>query len=143
MQARRKLILTQIYQHSGLTLHLTLYNPGKLLSLTMGTATKIFSVIFRLGELVSAVIVLAIVGRFLHLLNLGNGSIESRIIYAEVMAAISTVFSIFLVIPAMYSFWAFPLDFALFVCWLVCFGLLAGVSAKILPTFCYIPIAET
>ena len=100
----------------------------------MGTATKIFSVIFRLGELASAVIVLAIVGRFLHLLNIGNGSIESRIIYAEVMAAISTAFSILLVIPAMYSFWAFPLDFALFVCWLVCFGLLAGVSAKILPT---------
>jgi hypothetical protein len=109
----------------------------------MATASKVFSVIFRLGELVSAVIVLAIVGRFLYLLNLGHGSDESRIIYAEVMAAISTLFSILLAIPAMYSFYAFPLDFALFVCWIVCFGLLASVCVKFLPPLSYLLVVET
>lgn len=109
----------------------------------MGTGAKICSVIFRLGELVSAIIVLAIVGRFLYLLHLGHGSAESRIIYAEVMAGISTAFSILLVLPAMYSFYAFPLDFALFVCWIVCFGLLDSVSMKLLPSFYYLSIPET
>jgi hypothetical protein len=95
----------------------------------MGTASKVVSVVFRIGELTCACIVLGILGRFLYLLDLGNGHGDSKIIYAEVIAGISVAASIILLPPFLYSFWAFPLDCALFICWMVAFGLLDNVSA--------------
>ncbi|PMD63214.1 uncharacterized protein K444DRAFT_661259 [Hyaloscypha bicolor E] len=94
----------------------------------MGTASKVVSVVFRIGELTCACIVLGILGRFLYLLDLGNGHADSKIIYAEVIAGISVAASIILLPPFLYSFWAFPLDCALFICWMVAFGLLDNLS---------------
>ena len=89
----------------------------------MGTASKVVSVICRLGELVCASIVLGILSRFIHVTLLGNGSIEGRLVYTEVWAALSIAFSVLLMPPFMYSFYAFPLDLIMFVGWMVAFGL--------------------
>jgi hypothetical protein len=94
----------------------------------MGTGSKIASVLFRFGALCSAVIVVALLGRFFYLLDLANASANSRLIYAEVISALEIFFSILLIVPAKYSFYAFPIDIAFFICSLVAFGLLADVS---------------
>src|SRR6187402_1923525 len=94
----------------------------------MGATSKVCSVILRFGELSSATIVVALVGRFLAILSDAHVGASSRIIYAEVIAAISLFFSIFLFPPLKYSFYACPLDFAIFICWMVAFGLLCNVS---------------
>lgn len=95
----------------------------------MGTGSKIASVIFRVGALCSAVIVVALLGRFFYLLNLTDASANGRLIYAEVISVLEIVFSILLIIPAKYSFYAFPLDIIFFICSIVAFALLADVSA--------------
>jgi hypothetical protein len=93
----------------------------------MGIATKITSVVLRIVELSSAVIVVAILGRYLHFLDIANVGAGGRVIYTEVIAGLSIAFSIILMPPLAYSFILFPLDFVLFVCWMVAFGLLANV----------------
>jgi len=96
----------------------------------MGSASKAISIVFRIGELISASIVLGIMSRFIYLVNLGHADTNSRLIYAEVIAGISIAASILLMPPLLYSFWAFPLDCALFICWMVAFGLLANLSGS-------------
>ena len=94
----------------------------------MGLASRITAVVFRVMEFISAVIVAALLGRYLRLLHLAGASGGSRVIYAEVIAGLSIFFSLLLFPPVRYSFYAFPLDFALFICWMVAFGLLDNVS---------------
>src|SRR5882757_7478395 len=94
----------------------------------MGSASKVASFCLRVGELICAAIVAGILGYYLHLIDQANASVNGRIIYAEVIAGISILFSLILMIPFKFSFWAFPLDFVLFICWMVAFGLLIDVS---------------
>ncbi|KAH6645609.1 hypothetical protein BKA67DRAFT_651344 [Truncatella angustata] len=94
----------------------------------MGSASKVLSVLARISELVSSVIVLGLLGRFLYLLSEANVYADSRIIYTTVVASISAFVSIILFIPFTYSFLAFPLDFILFVLWLVAFCLLEALT---------------
>ena len=94
----------------------------------MGGGSKICSVILRFGELASAAIVVGILGRYLAILADANIDAGSRIIYSEVIAGISLLFSIVLFPPLKYSFYCFPIDFALFICWIVAFALLCNVS---------------
>jgi hypothetical protein len=101
----------------------------------MGLASRITAVVFRIMEFISAVIVAALLGRYLRLLDLAGTSGGSRVIYAEVIAGLSIFFSLILIPPVRYSFYAFPLDFALFICWMVAFGLLDNVS-------CSLPLGE-
>jgi hypothetical protein len=100
----------------------------------MGTASKIISVIFRVGELISAAIVVGILGRYLDILDDANVDENSRIIYSVCIGAISLFFSMVLMPPLNYSFWACPLDFALFICWMVAFGLQFNVRFWIIPS---------
>jgi len=93
----------------------------------MGLASKIISVVFRVLELICACIVLGLLGRFFYVLHLGNGAANGRLIYTEVIAGLSIAFSIILIPPLTYSFYAFPLDMAIFVCWMVAFGLICNV----------------
>jgi len=94
----------------------------------MGTASKVVSVVFRLGELTCAAIVLGVLSHFVYVVDLGHGHIESKIIYAEVWAALSLTFSIILIPPLKYSFYAFPLDLIMFIGWMVAFGLLCNLT---------------
>jgi hypothetical protein len=97
---------------------------------TMGTGSKIASVIFRGGALCSAIIVVSLLGRFFYLLNLANSSANGRLIYAEVISVLEIIFSILLIIPAKYSFYAFPIDTVFFICSMVAFGLLADLNSS-------------
>ena len=95
----------------------------------MGTASKVLSVLFRLAEFSSAVIVVGLLGRFFYFLHVGpDGDDNSRLIYTEVISCLEIFASIILIIPAKYSFYAWPLDAIFFILSMVAFGLLAGVS---------------
>ena len=91
----------------------------------MGAASKGVSVFLRLVELVSAAVVAGIVGQYLHYRPQYVGS---RITYTEAIAGISIFFSIVMLVPFKYFFYAFALDFALFIMWMVSFALLVNVS---------------
>ena len=94
----------------------------------MGAASKALSVILRIWELCCAAIVCGIVGQYLHYLDRANVSANSRIIYTEVIAGISILLSLILMPPLKYSFYCFIIDAGVFICWMVAFGLLDGVS---------------
>lgn len=97
----------------------------------MGNSSKVFSIILRLGELCSSVIVVALLGRFFYLLRLASdGPINGRLIYAEVISCLEIISSIILIVPLKYSFYAWPLDAIFFVCSIVAFGLLADLNGS-------------
>lgn len=93
----------------------------------MGIASQITSVILRAIELISASIILGLVGTYLHYLGNAGADSNGRIVYTMAIAGISVFFSIVFMPPLKYSFYGFPIDFALFICWMVAFGLLDNV----------------
>jgi hypothetical protein len=93
----------------------------------MGIASQITSVIFRSIELISAPIIAGLVGPYLHYLRNAGAEENGRIVYTIAIAGISIFFSRTLMPPLKYSSYAFPLDFALFICWMVAFGLLDNI----------------
>jgi len=97
----------------------------------MGTGSKVFSVILRLAELCSSIIVVSLLGRFFYLWHLGpNGSLNGRLIYAQVITALEIIFSLILIFPSKYSFYAWPLDALFFIGSIVAFGLLAALNSS-------------
>ncbi len=94
----------------------------------MGTASRVALTCLRIFQLICAVIVLGILGAFWHRVLSGDGPKDGRIIYAIVTASITIAFSIIFIAPFMYSFYAFPGDFILWIMWLVAFCLLDSVS---------------
>ena len=98
---------------------------------TMGTGSKVFSVILRLGELCSSTIVVALLGRYFYLMHLGpDGSVHSRLIYAEVISTLEIIASIIFLPPFKHSVYAWPLDAIFFICSIVAFGLLADLNSS-------------
>jgi hypothetical protein len=95
----------------------------------MGIASEITSVVLRAIELISATIIAGIVGRYLHYLSDASVEANGRLVYTVAIAGISIFFSIAFMPPLKYSFYGFPLDFALFICWMVAFGLLVDVRS--------------
>lgn len=94
----------------------------------MGEASKILSVVLRVWEIICAAVVTGISGTYIHHLHDAHVGTPSRTAYTISTGAISIFFGLALLPPMKYSFWAFVLDFALFVMWMVVFGLLEGVS---------------
>ena len=94
----------------------------------MGEASKIVSVFLRVWEIICAGVVTGIVGFYLHYLDEAHVGTSSRMTYALALGCLSIFFGLVLVAPFRYSFLAFPLDFAIFIMWMVAFGLLVGVS---------------
>jgi len=94
----------------------------------MGYAHKVTSFVLRGIEMTCAVIILGLLGRFFHLLDVVDAPDNSRLDYAIAMASISVAVSILLMPPLKYSFYCFPLDVALFIMWMVCFALLEDLS---------------
>lgn len=77
--------------------------------------------------LVSSVIVAGLLGRFVaHLRQLGSNG-GSKVIYTLALSGISIFFALIFLVPLKLQFWAFPFDFAMFVMWIVAFGLLTNV----------------
>ncbi|KAK4236270.1 hypothetical protein C8A03DRAFT_35836 [Achaetomium macrosporum] len=94
----------------------------------MGTAHKVISACLRVFEFGCCVIILGILARFFYTLNRIDGPSDSRLVYAISIAAISVALTIILLPPLKYSFHFFPIDFALFICWIVCFALLEDLT---------------
>jgi len=91
----------------------------------MSAASKILSVILRIGQLCCSLIVLGIIGHFFWRIGkAGNTQADNRLIYTLVLASISTVLSLLFMIPFKLGFYACPLDFCFFGLWLVDFILL-------------------
>ena len=99
----------------------------------MGSVSKGLSVFLRFFELASATIVVGLLGNYLHYVASANDHANSRIVYAVALGGISILASLLLFLPLKYSFWGFPLDFILFVMWMVAFGLLCNVSLLSFP----------
>jgi len=95
----------------------------------MGIASKVASVVLRLGELCASVIVLGIVGNFISRVAAASASSDARLIYAVVVASMSTFLAVVFVLPFLCAFLAFPADLVFFVLWLVVFSLLIAVSS--------------
>jgi hypothetical protein len=93
----------------------------------MGIVSQIISVVLRATELISASVIAGLVGAYLHYLHDAGAEANGRIVYTVAIAGISIFFSIVFMPPLKYSFYGFPLDFALFICWMVSFGLLDNV----------------
>ncbi|KAK4458243.1 hypothetical protein QBC42DRAFT_26507 [Cladorrhinum samala] len=96
----------------------------------MGSVSKVFSVILRLGELACAAIIVGLLGWFLARVDEANVHTDPRIIYTMVIACIALALSIVLLPPFTYSFMAFPLDFIFFVLFLVAFCLLETLTGN-------------
>lgn len=77
------------------------------------TGSRVANVILRFFQLGSAAIVAGIIGWGLHRIDRGNGPSNGRLIYAEVVAALSLVASIVLLIPFKFVFSAWPVDLLL------------------------------
>ena len=93
----------------------------------MGIISKGLSAFLRFMAFVSSVIVAGLLGRFVHHEHKMGLSGGSRTLFVLSLSGISIFFSLLLMIPFAFTFWSFPLDFAMFVMWIVGFGLLAGV----------------
>jgi len=94
----------------------------------MGTTSKVCSVILRVWELCCAAIVAGLVGRYMHLVYEANANPGSRIIYTIVIASISLFLSLVFMPPFKFTFYCFLIDFILWICWMVSFGLLQGLT---------------
>jgi len=94
----------------------------------MGSAHKVISATLRVFEFGFCVIILAILARFFYLIGRIDAPTDSRLVYAISMASISVLLAIILFAPIKFSFYCFPLDVALFVCWIVVFALLQDLT---------------
>jgi hypothetical protein len=94
----------------------------------MGKASAAAWVILRIIALVCAGVVAGIDGHYLYIVNNAGGTANGRILYVEVIAGISIALALILMVPWKYAAYAFPIDFALFICWIVAFGLMMDVS---------------
>jgi len=94
----------------------------------MGSASKIISVFLRVGELCCSVVVLGLVGRVLWYAGQANTYADGRLIFAIVVASISTLASMLFMVPFMLTFYACPIDLVMFVLWLLTFIFIELIS---------------
>jgi hypothetical protein len=98
----------------------------------MGTARKVVILFIRFGELVCGAVVLGILGSFCERINSIDATVDGRIIYAMVVSGITIVYSLLSCALLKLQFFLFPIDFVLFIMWLVAFCLLATVCIAIM-----------
>jgi len=87
--------------------------------------TDLFSLALRVGELAFSATVAGLTGSYLHQTKHQSAWSKKRFIYTEIVAAIGILFSLLFLLPFMASFVHWPLDFVLFILFMVAFGLLA------------------
>jgi len=90
--------------------------------------SDILSLCLRVGELAFSATVAGLTGEYLHSVKGSPASTKKREIYTEVVAAIGILFSLLFLLPFAASFMHWPIDFLLFVLFMVAFGLLADAS---------------
>lgn len=89
--------------------------------------TDLFSVSLRIGELIFSTVVTGITGSYLHSVKAESAWTKKRFIYTEVIAALGIFVSLLLLLPFTWSFIHWPVDFLMFILFMVAFGLLADV----------------
>jgi hypothetical protein len=94
----------------------------------MGAASKGVSIFLRIAELIASVIPLGILGHFLSIVNGLNVGSDQRVVYGVAVASLGLFFSLVLLPPLRYSFWAFPIDIIMAIMWLVAFCLLETLT---------------
>jgi len=87
--------------------------------------SRLFYFAFRVAEFICAVVVLGIVGYFIHRYH-HNGHVGpiAREIYTEVVAGITTFFSLIWLLPFTFNFLHYPIDFLFSFAWFAAFGVL-------------------
>jgi hypothetical protein len=99
----------------------------------MGHAPQILSVCLRICEVICSAVVVGILGRYQHLVAVANAPNINRLVYSLAIGCISLFVSLVLMIPFIVTFYFFLLDIALFICWMVAFGLMTNVRPLYLP----------
>jgi hypothetical protein len=79
--------------------------------------SRLLGLIFRIGELISAVIVAGIIGHYLNVMDNAYVYPGSRFIYTQVVAGLTILLSIIFLIPFTWALTAFPADLLMFVLW--------------------------
>ncbi|KFA56381.1 hypothetical protein S40293_05064 [Stachybotrys chartarum IBT 40293] len=97
-----------------------------------GTTHKVISVLLRFGEFASSVIVLGLLSRISYRISDAHAHLDGRIVYTMVVAGMSIVYSVFFCPPFKSLFLSFPVDFILFVMWLIAYCLLQTVWSLLL-----------
>ncbi|KAA8569732.1 hypothetical protein MFRU_004g04270 [Monilinia fructicola] len=93
--------------------------------------TDLFSVSLRIGELIFSTVVTGITGSYLHSVKAESAWTKKRFIYTEVIAALGIFVSLLLLLPFTWSFIHWPVDFLMFILFMVAFGLLADFIAPL------------
>jgi len=93
----------------------------------MGSASKITSVVLRVWELICSCVVVGIIGTYLSYLGKAHTT-SGRMDYVIATASISLIGSLAFAPPLRYSFYAFPFDLAMFIMWMVAFGLMIDLT---------------
>ncbi|KAN0076458.1 hypothetical protein V8E54_006600 [Elaphomyces granulatus] len=96
----------------------------------MAHAHQFVAAFLRVSELICAAIVVGIISRYEYFIHTANAPNSGRLVYSLVIGCISIIVSIFLMIPFHATFYLFPIDLVLFICWMVAFGLMANLTAS-------------
>ncbi|QSZ36826.1 hypothetical protein DSL72_006709 [Monilinia vaccinii-corymbosi] len=86
----------------------------------------LFSMALRIGELIFSTVVTGITGSYLHSVKAESAWTKKRFIYTEIIAALGIFVSLLFLLPFTWSFIHWPVDFVMFILFMVSFGLLAN-----------------
>jgi len=90
----------------------------------MAKLARTIALILRVLELASAAIVAGLIGHELRRADKASARPAKRFIYTEVVAGLALLLSLLLLLPMTWAFSLWPLDFVMFILWIVAFGLL-------------------
>lgn len=96
----------------------------------MPAMARIAYLSLRVGELAFAATVAGLIGQYLHQVDEANGHPGKRFVYTEVIAGLSILLALIWLLPFTAGFIHYPVDFVMFILWIVAFGLLVNVSAQ-------------
>ena len=99
-----------------------------------GVVGAVLRLILRLFQFVLALTVAGLYGVDLHHAHQKDGYIDSKWVFAEVVAGLSAFTVLVYGIPFFKSYWAFGWDWFLFVLWTALFGLFGRIFIPAHPT---------
>lgn len=89
-------------------------------------AEDLLSLCLRIGELAFSATVAGLTGQYLHAIKGVRAWDKKRFIYTEIVAALGILVALMFLIPFASTFIHWPVDFVMFVLFMVAFGLLVN-----------------
>ncbi|KAM0169696.1 hypothetical protein ACHAPF_009711 [Botrytis cinerea] len=86
--------------------------------------TDILALAFRIGQFAFSTIVVGLTSSHLHSARTEPSWSKKRFIYTDVVAALGLFVSLFFMLPFTWNFIHWPIDFLMFVMYMIAFGLL-------------------